>query len=346
VNPPPRIVRRLVLCPLGFLISLVLLAASPVALVVAFVADLIVSRGKWQTLRVVTFVVVYLFFELAGLLALLGLWIASGLGLWIRSPRVLGWHYRFMRWWLSGMNGTAIALCRLKIFIEDRPEPTPGPILVFCRHAGPGNSLMLIGTLTIAYHRQPRIVMLAKLQWEPLFDILLNRLPNRFIGHDPRVRERSMQAIAELATGMGDTDAFVLFPEGHDFTPRHRLRAIDHLRRKGHREQAEMAEQLDRVLPPKRGGVMAAVTAAPEADVVLVAHTVLEDVGTFKQLWRRIPLDRPILARYWRIPPADVPHDEEAMGRWLFDWWARIDDWIEERRDLPEEALPETVERA
>ncbi|MGH2690668.1 MAG: hypothetical protein ACRDKW_17940, partial [Actinomycetota bacterium] len=126
-------------------------------------------------------------------------------------------------------------------------------------------------------------------------------------------------------------DAFVLFPEGKDFTPRLRERAIASLRRRGHEEEAQQAEAMERVLPPRSTGVMAAVRAAPQADVVFVAHTVLEDVGSLRDLRRRGPLDRPILSRYWRIPAAEVPREEEDLVRWLYGWWAHIDGWIDAR---------------
>jgi hypothetical protein len=331
---PPRIVRRLILAPLGLVLSLALLALSPVALVTAAITDLFRSR-RWQTLRVVAFVAVYLLFEVIGLLALLGLWIAGGFRLRSRSERIQEAHYGFMRWWLGGMNRAVALLFRLRITVEDRPDPRAGPVLVFSRHAGPGNSLMLIGTLMIAYQRRPRIVMLAKLQWEPMFDVMLNRLPNRFIQHDPRNRQRYLDAIGDLARGIGERDAFVLFPEGRDFTPRLRLRAIDYLRKKGHLDEAEKAEEMTRVLPPRHGGVMAAIMSSPQADVVFVAHTVLEDIGSFRELWRRIPFEAPILARYWRVPPEQIPHEQEALIDWLYIWWGRIDDWIEARRASP-----------
>src|SRR5205807_4232330 len=125
-------------------------------------------------------------------------------------------------------------------------------------------------------------------------------------------------AIGALATGLGDHDAFVLFPEGHDFTKPLRLRAIAHLRRKGYVEHADLAERMTNVLPPRHGGVMAAISSAPEADVVFVAHTVLEDVGSIADLWRRIPLREPIRGRYWRIPAADVPRGHDELVDWLF----------------------------
>jgi hypothetical protein len=175
--------------------------------------------------------------------------------------------------------------------------------------------------------------MLAKLQWDPLFDTMGNRLPNRFITHDKKDSARYVKAIGDLADGLGDRDAFVLFPEGRDFTQRLRRRAIDFLRDKGFDKHAEKAEGMLNVLPPRHRGPLAAITSAPEADVAFVAHSVLEELGSFKELWRRIPLIDPIDARYWRIPPTEVPRTEEEIIEWLYEWWARIDNWIDEHKD-------------
>jgi hypothetical protein len=327
---PPRIVRRLVLAPLALLICAFFVATAPITLLAAFVADLFLP-GNWRTVRLLAFVLYYMAAEIAAMVAMFVLWIASGFGLFIRTPRFQRAHYAFMRTWLIAINGAAKVLFHLKVQIEDRPVPRAGPILVFCRHAGPGNSLLLIGTIMVGYRRHPRIVMLAKLQWEPLFDIMLNRLPNRFITHDPKRRDLYLDAIGDLASGLGDADAFVLFPEGKDFTPRVRQRAIEYLRRKGHDRAADRAERMEHVLPPRHNGVMSAMGAAPTADAVLVAHSVLEDVGTFKELWSRIPLAHPVVARYWRISPSDAPQGEEAVIEWLYSWWETIDRWIADR---------------
>ncbi|MGH2726429.1 MAG: hypothetical protein ACRDKS_05580 [Actinomycetota bacterium] len=327
---PPRIVRRLVLAPLALLLCAAVVVLSPALLLAAAIADLALP-GNWRTLRLAAFVVGYVALEIAGLLAMFGLWILGGFGLWIRSSRMQAAHYWFMRWWLRSMDRIVRRLFRMRILIEDRPVPRAGPILVFCRHAGPGNSLLLIGTILVGYKRRPRIVMLAKLQWEPLYDIMLNRVPNRFIKHDPARRDLYIDAIGDLAAGLGDEDAFVLFPEGKDFTPRVRMRAIDYLRGKGHHRSAERAEKMTYVLPPRHNGVMAAMESAKDADIVLVAHSVLEDVGSFKELWSRIPLAHPIHARYWRIPPGEVPRDRDQLIEWLYGWWEQIDRWIADR---------------
>ena len=191
---------------------------------------------------------------------------------------------------------------------------------------------MLIGTMMIAYGRRPRIVMLAKLQWDPLFDSMGNRLPNRFITHNKKDSARYVTAIGDLAKGLGDQDAFVLFPEGRDFTQPLRLRAIEYLKQKGFDRHAAKAEEMINVLPPRHKGPLAAITAAPEADVAFVAHSVLEEIGSFKDLWGRIPLTDPIDAQYWRIPPEEVPRTEDDLIEWLYSWWDRIDDWIERHK--------------
>ena len=328
---PPRIVRRIIIAPFALALCLTLLVFSPLILAATIVTDLIVQirrPGRFRTTRIAAFAIAYLALEIVGLVWMFVLWIASGFGAALRSERMQARHYAFMRWWLDRIHAVARRTFHLRVRIEDPPAPRAGPILVFSRHAGPGNSLLLVGTLLIGYQRRPRIVMLAKLQWEPLYDVMLNRVPNRFIRHDPKRRELYLETIAELADGLGPQDAFVLFPEGKDFTPKVRTRAIEYLRTKGFRANAERAEKMEHVLPPRHNGVMAAMSAAPDAEVVFVAHSVLEDVGTFKELWSRIPFERPIAACYWRVKQSEIPQERDACIACLFDWWERIDGWI------------------
>jgi hypothetical protein len=274
------------------------------------------------------------------ILALLVLWIASGFGL----ARLEVPHYRLVGAWLHVVSAAATSLLGLRIEIVDAAAPRPGPLLVFGRHAGSGNSLMMIRTLMLQFHRRPRVVMLAFLQWDPVIDVVAHRLPSLFIEHDPEKSDHFVEEIGALARGMGDTDALVLYPEGHDFTERLRIRVIASLRRRGHHRAADRAESWEYVLPPRHRGPLAAIQAAPDADVVLVAHTALEELGSFRQLHNRLPLARPIQARYWRVPAAEVPHDRDALIAWLYGWWQTIDDWIEQhappRATDPDASVP------
>jgi hypothetical protein len=324
-HPPPLIVRRLVLAPLVVLLCVVLTLASPFLLLATLVVD-VLWRGGLGLTRLAAFCVVYLVCEAAMILALVVLWLASGFGL----ARLEAAHYSLVRGWLRAISAAASSLLGLRIEVVDPPVPRPGPLLVFGRHAGAGNSLMMIRMLMLRYGRRPRVVMLAFLQWDPVIDVVAHRVPSLFIEHDPEQSGHFVEAIGQLAGGMGDTDALVLYPEGHDFTERLRVKVIASLRRRGHHRAADRAESWEYVLPPRHKGPLAAILGAPNADVVLVAHTALEEVGSFRELHNRLPLERPIQAHYWRVPAAEVPHEREALIAWLYGWWQTIDDWIEE----------------
>jgi 1-acyl-sn-glycerol-3-phosphate acyltransferase len=182
------------------------------------------------------------------------------------------------------------------------------------------------------YHREPRVVLKDTLAWDPAVDVVLSRIPARFISTNPRKGEDFESQIAELARGLDANDAFVIFPEGGNFTPERRRRGIERLRRLGLERMAQRAEQMTHVLAPRPGGFLAALDAAPEADVVLVAHTGLDHMLTVRDVWRELPMDKVIVMRWWQVPREEIPSGRDAQIDWLFGWWERIDDWIAENR--------------
>ena len=74
------------------------------------------------------------------------------------------------------------------------------------------------------YDREPRVVLKDTLAWDPTIDVLLRRIPARFISPNPGAGEDLESQIAALATGLDENDAFVIFPEGGNFTPQRRQR--------------------------------------------------------------------------------------------------------------------------
>jgi 1-acyl-sn-glycerol-3-phosphate acyltransferase len=200
-------------------------------------------------------------------------------------------------------------------------------MVVLSRHAGPGDSFLLVHTLMNRDHlRQPRIVLKDLLQLDPLIDVYLNRLPNHFVAAGAGVRSET--AIADLARGMGDRDALLIFPEGANFTPQRRFRAIQRLRDRKLVAAVRRAEAMRHVLPPRPAGVTAALDAAPHADVVFVAHTGLEHLSTVRDIWRGLPTDKTLYLRWWFVPAAEVPREETEQTDWLYQWWETIDGWI------------------
>src|SRR6266568_5072926 len=94
---PPKIVRRLILGPLALALSVAFVGLAPVLFLGAAITDLALSRRRWQTVRVAAFAEAYLLVEIAGLVALFVLWIASGFGLTMKSERMRRAHYGLLR---------------------------------------------------------------------------------------------------------------------------------------------------------------------------------------------------------------------------------------------------------
>ncbi len=291
----------------------------PLWLIAAAAASPILP-GRLRPLRIMWVAIVYLTCEALLLVVLFGLWIASGFGWKLRTAYFEGIHYDLVQGTMWVFFREARRVLRLRIETEGpAPDAHPGrPILVCCRHAGPGDSFVLIHTLMAWYGREPRVVLKDTLAWDPAIDVLLNRIPARFITPNPAEGARLEDQIATLATGLDENDAFVIFPEGGNFTERRRQRAIDRLRRLGMERMAQRAEQMIHVLAPRPGGFLAALDAAPEADVVLVAHTGLDHLVTVGDIWRELPMDKRIVMRWWQVPRSEIPEDRDERIDWLF----------------------------
>ena len=138
-------------------------------------------------------------------------------------------HYDIVQAYLVVFFREARRVLRLKVeTIGPSPAAFPGePLLVCCRHAGPGDSFLLMYALMHWYGREPRVVLKDTLAWDPAVGILLHRLPSRFVRPNPGVGEDVESQIADLARNLDENDAFVIFPEGGNFTPKRRA-ARDH----------------------------------------------------------------------------------------------------------------------
>jgi 1-acyl-sn-glycerol-3-phosphate acyltransferase len=330
--------RRLVLAPALVVLTVLVLTTIPVWVIFAALLSPLVP-GRLRPLRIMSLVLMHLVLESIMLVELFGLWIASGFGYYIRRPFFERIHYDIVQTYLGVFFREARRVARLQIVTEGTPpDAFPGePLLVCCRHAGPADSFTLMYALMHWYGREPRVVLKDTLAWDPAIDVLLHRLPSRFVSPQPKGGGRGPDLetqVGELAANLDDNDAFVIFPEGGNFTPERRQRGIDKLRRLGLEAMARRAERMENVLAPRPGGLLAALDAAPDADVVLVAHTGLDHLVTVRDIWRELPLDKQIIMRWWRVPREDIPEGRAERIDWLFTWWETIDQWVEEHRPV------------
>jgi 1-acyl-sn-glycerol-3-phosphate acyltransferase len=319
-----------VLAPLVIVFTLIVLATIPLLLLGAAFASRYVP-GRWRPLRLMWFFVVWIVFESIVIVALFVLWLAAGFGWKIGSPAFQNGHYRLMAWFLRRVVGSARFTFGLEI-VPDAPAPpeeVPRPLLVLARHAGPGDSLLLVDALLNRARRRPRIVLKDTLQWDPAIDIALNRLPSRFISTRRKPGEAAVRAIGDLAGTLQEHDALVIFPEGGNFTPRRRTRAIGKLRDAGLEEYATRAAEMKQLLPPKPAGVLAAVAAAPNAEIVLVGHSGLEGMDGIRDVWAGLRMDITVRTKIWAEPVAELPTDRRRLEAWLYDRWAEMNGWLE-----------------
>ena len=242
---PPRLIRRLILAPLVVVIAVALIVLFPVLAVVTVVFALIgrlaqlSARGRMRSLRLLWFAVVWLAAETAALFVSLGLWIASGFGGRLRTEPFQNRNYAIMRWFLAQVYRSAIYTFGLRIEIEGPPFTAEErlarlarPVIVLSRHAGPGDSILLVHHLLSMYDRRPRVVMKAALQLDPILDVVANRVPNVFIGRRDGGRHLHTEEIERLARGLDQDGALVIFPEGGNWTPGRWRRGIQRLERR------------------------------------------------------------------------------------------------------------------
>ena len=327
---PPLWVRRVVLAPLVVLIAFVWL---PLAVWFGILVSGVVAwalPGRLRILRVIFMVGLYLLWDAAALVAMFGLWAASGFGWALRRERFQRAHYRLAGAMLGSLFWAARWLLRLSIDVDDSEgdlNPHNTPLIVASRHAGPADSFIIVHTLLNGFHREPAIVLKDTLQWDPAIDVLLNRLPTRFVTPHREKRPRAVggaEAIGELAAGLDGDDALLIFPEGGNVTPRRRVRRIRQLRESGREEFAARAEAMSNVMAPHSGGLLTAVAAAPGAEIIMLAHTGLDRLETVGDIWRELPVDKRITLKSWTASPAPATGADE----WLFGWWERMDRWV------------------
>jgi len=347
---PPTLVRRFALVPLVVVIAACLVALTPLV-ALASLASALVRRWtghghRSRPLRVAWLALTWSVGEMAALTVLLCLWIASGFGGRLDTEPYRTRHYAVMERFLKQIYRAAERACGLRVEVAGPPDDAPAddrPVIVLSRHAGPGDSLLVVHHLLTVCGRRPRVVMKATLQLDPSLDVVANRVPNAFLrrrspalggGRAARGRPQADQIrqIRRLAAGLGGGDALLLFPEGGNWTPQRWRRGIARLRRGGHADLAKRAAAMPNLLPPRTGGAFAAIDACPSADVIFVAHTGLDKLVSVRDVWQSLRTDVTVHARWWRVPPAEVPRgvDHETQVAWLFDWWERLDEWITE----------------
>jgi 1-acyl-sn-glycerol-3-phosphate acyltransferase len=328
MRPPPLLVRRVVVDVVWVPLAVVLAVA---ALILALVTAPFGRRRRVP--RLALMVALYMVVDAA--------MVVSCAVLWLRYPAAVrrrhDWddaHERLLRRVLRLLIGAARPLLGFRVQVEEFPPPgrlAGRPLLVLARHGGPGDSFAIADLLLSRFRRRPVIVLKEVLRWDPGLDLLLSRMPSCFL--PARSAGRDLPGlVAATAAGLSDTDALLIFPEGGNWTPGRHLRALNRLRALGRPAAWARAAANRHVLPPRPAGVLACLSARSDLEVVIAAHTGLDDLTSAALIWQALPVRRPMVMRWWHFPESSRPAAAERLEAWLDLQWAFVDSWIDARK--------------
>jgi 1-acyl-sn-glycerol-3-phosphate acyltransferase len=308
-------------------------AALPLSLAAAVVADLRgLRRRRWPRARAVLFGELFLCCEVVGLLAALICWLAAGAGLAVSRERFVAWNAAMQGVWVATLLGGAARIFGLSFHTEGIEHTQRGPFILFVRHGSTADTV-LAGALIARPHKiLLRYLLKKELLWDPCLDVVGNRMPNVFLDRSGSMREQELAAVRELASEMGPSDGLLIYPEGTRFSPAKRERALEKLAEFGEPGLLERANRMRCVLPPRPGGPLAILDAAPGVDAVFMAHTGFEGAARFSEFFGGALIGRQVQVKLWRIAAAEIPAEADERLLWLFDQWLEVDRWIREQR--------------
>lgn len=288
------------------------------ALIVDIIRKLSMAR-PFMALRLVSFGWLYLLGEAWGLLVL---------GLTAPLPRSLSEKATFglqTRW--AAWNFRAVRfMFDLEFVADGQDQILPGPIILLSRHASLIDTLLPAWFVSRNTDLRLRYVLKKELLWDPALDIAGNRLPNHFVDRGASDKEADLSAIRELARDLRGDEAVLIYPEGTRYSDEKRRRYGKRFNNKTGRV-AEIANGLQRVLPPRPGGTLALLEGS-SADVVVLAHRGLEGFARVKDMWTGGIVGSRIDVVFRRISRSRIPEARSERVKWLFETWSEIDAWV------------------
>jgi 1-acyl-sn-glycerol-3-phosphate acyltransferase len=316
-RPGGKLARRLLSVPALLVTAMLLTLAIPVWLPVAVLADVVRLRMRLPLARLLAFGVCWTWIEVAGVAWSVGVW-SIGRG---KDPAT---HYRLMASWSAALMRALRWTIGIDPVLEGGEALAGGNVIVLSRHASLADSLLSAWAICCQTGLWPRYVLKRELLFDPCLDIVGMRVPNHFLDRQSPDGDGELDALRQLAAGVGPGSAAVIFPEGTRANPRKRQRALARIAERDP-QRAQRLAGLRRLLPPRPSGAAALVEGAPAADVVLAWHTGFDGLDTFggmlTKLARPLPPVRFVVRRVRR---AEVP-DGEAFVEWLDAQWLQMD---------------------
>lgn len=336
VSLPPdnrwlRYARRLVTVPLYIALTALLTALAPLLAPLCWLVSF--RRGSRGALRSFAFVVVYLWCESIGILVSFWLWLRHALptrNSGERWRRFLDGNFALQCWWANALKMGAQRLFSLRFVIEGAHVLGGSPVIMLPRHVSIADTVIPMVFYAIPQQVRLRYVLKRELLFDPCLDIVGNRLPNCFVARSGADAQADLDRVAALAGDLGANDGFLIYPEGTRFSAERRRRVLEGLASRVGAADLERMRAWSQLLPPRPGGAMTLIRAAPDRDLVFCAHTGFEGASHVRHLINGSWIGADIRIRFWRIDHRDIPADEAAQRAFLFTQWDRMQETVVE----------------
>lgn len=317
--------RRLVTIPRTFLLWLGLTVLFPFLLLATSAVDLvrsIATHKPWIATRLLLMAWVYLFAQLV-VVVVGGLQWVAALPFGRRSAgKLADWAYALQAWWVRFIVAAMKKVLGLGFESINNDVIAPGPVIVLFRHSSIVDNLLPYVFVSDRAGIRLRWVLKKELLSDPALDIGGNRMPNYFVDRDSDSPAQERANIAALGADLGPDEGILLFPEGTRFSRAKYTRRMEKLAESSP-ELHSIMQGHDKVLPPRSGGVLALLDTG--MDVVIGAHSGLEDMRGIGEIWRTAPIGRNVKVSFRRIASSDIPREQAERVRWLHKEWAQVD---------------------
>ena len=331
----PSFVRRFIIIILlgpSLVFSFLFVALSILFYPLVFIRGKI-SLSKNSSSRYIRFslmIVWYLLMECLGTIIAFILWVGTTGGYFMLSRPSQRIHALVQyRWACSLLLGVRLFF-NTRIIFPDCTVFNSGPMLIAAQHSSFFDAL--IPTVLLGKGGGsivPRHVLKSGLLLSPSLDFYGNRLPNKFVTRSSTTRSLDISGVYSIGEEL-HKDACVIFPEGTFYSPKRFTKVIEKLQLSDPERVGEVS-QLNHLLPVKPGGILALVSSAPNADLVMVGHYGLSSFSSFKEIINNIPFQNPIEIYVKRIPSACLPSDTSACLKFIDNEWLNIDNWLQSK---------------
>lgn len=287
---------------------------------------------RWRgTLRTGAFMTAYLWCEAIGIAASAWLWLRHGLptrSSGQRWQRFLDGNFVLQCWWANALKVSAERLFGLHFTVLGAEALFGAPAIMLPRHASIADTVIPMVFYAIPQHIRLRYVLKRELLIDPCLDIVGNRLPNCFVARTGAGADEDIDRVAALAHDLGPDEGLLIYPEGTRFNAQRRHRVLDRLASRVNAGELQRMQTWTELLPPRPGGTLALINAAPHLDLLFCSHTGFEGSSHFRTLLNGSWIGAHIRIRFWRINRHNVPTDRAAQREFLSAQWDRMQDTV------------------